>query len=90
MHNAIWGDMMYWRIRDLREDRDLTQQKVADYLHCSQRAYSHYERGDADIPTSVLIQLAILYNTSTDYLLGVTDDFTPPKRKKREEGQVHG
>lgn len=64
---------MYKRIRDLREDHDLRQQDIANYLHCSQVCYSHYEAGKRDIPTEVLIQLANFYHTSTDYLLGLTD-----------------
>ena len=73
---------MYQRIRDLREDRDLKQQTLANVLHCSQRAYSHYERGDVDIPTGILIKLANFYQTSTDYLLGLTDDPRPYPQKK--------
>jgi len=73
---------MYQRIRDLREDKDLSQQNVADYLHCSQRAYSHYERGDVDIPTNILIKLANFHNTSVDYLLGLTDDRDPCPHKR--------
>ncbi len=65
---------MYRRIRDLREDRDLKQKEVADYLNCSQVCYSHYELGKRDIPTEVLIKLAKFYKTSTDYILGLTDD----------------
>ncbi len=65
--------MIYRRIRDLREDRDLTQREMGEILNCSQRVYSNYERGDLDIPTDVLIKLAIFYNTSTDYILGLTD-----------------
>ena len=64
----------YPRIRDTREDHDLTQVYVAKYLHISQPGYSKYESGDNDIPTDVLIQLARLYNTSIDYLLGLTDN----------------
>ena len=64
---------MYRRIRDLREDSDLTQKSLADYLSCSQVCYSHYEMGKRDIPTDVLIRLADFYRTSTDYLLGRTD-----------------
>lgn len=73
---------MYQRIRDLREDKDLSQQKVADFLHCSQRAYSHYERGDVDIPTNILIKLALFHKTSVDYLLGLTDNPKPYARDK--------
>lgn len=65
---------MYRRIRDLREDMDLKQKDVADYLNCSQVCYSHYELGKRDIPTEVLIKLAKFYNTTTDYILGLTDD----------------
>ena len=64
---------MYKRIRDLREDRDLTQRQVAEELHCSQQVYSNYELGQRDIPTQVLISLAQFYSTSTDYILGLTD-----------------
>ncbi|MBE6008214.1 MAG: helix-turn-helix transcriptional regulator [Lachnospiraceae bacterium] len=72
---------MYQRIRDLREDKDMTQTQIASYLNCSQRIYSNYERGDVDIPTAILIKLAIFHNTSTDYLLGLTDEKAPYKRK---------
>jgi transcriptional regulator with XRE-family HTH domain len=64
---------MYPRIRDLREDADLTQTKVAQYLGMSQTGYSKYETGENDIPTQVLIKLAAFYHVSTDYLLGLTD-----------------
>ena len=70
---------MYRRIRDLREDRDLKQRQVAQYLNCSQQVYSNYELGQRDIPTDVLIRLAALYNVSVDYLLGLTAN---PKRGK--------
>ena len=63
---------MYKRIRDLREDSDLTQTQVARMLGMSQTGYSKYETGENDIPTAVLIQLARLYGTSIDYLLGET------------------
>ena len=66
--------MRYQRIRDMREDHDLTQVQVATLLHMSQPGYSKYESGDNDIPTSVLIQLANIYNTSIDYLLGQTNN----------------
>ena len=65
---------MYKRIRDLREDRDLTQRKLGEILCCSQRVYSNYERGDIDIPTGILIKLANYYDVSVDYLLGRTDN----------------
>ena len=67
-------DNYYPRIRDLREDHDLTQQEVSNYLLMKQPQYSRYERGERDIPTDVLIRLAKLYKTSTDYLLGLKDD----------------
>ncbi len=64
---------MYRRIRDLREDRDLSQTQVAQFLGMSQTGYSKYETGENDIPTQILIQLARFYNTSVDYLLGETN-----------------
>lgn len=64
---------MYRRIRELREDNDWTQAKVAKILGMSQTGYSKYETGENDIPTKVLIALAELYHTSTDYLLGLKD-----------------
>ena len=64
---------MYQRIRDLREDRDLTQTQVAKILGMSQTGYSKYETGENDLPTSVLIRLADFYQTSIDYLLNQTD-----------------
>lgn len=64
---------MYNHIRDLREDHDFTQKQVAEYLHCSQQVYSNYELGQRDIPTQILIALAKLYNTTTDYILGLED-----------------
>ena len=65
---------MYRRIRDLREDRDLTQREMGMLLSCSQRVYSNYERGDIDIPTGVLIKLADFYGVSVDYLLNRTNN----------------
>ena len=70
------------RLRDLREDADLNQTQVAKFLGMSQTGYSKYETGENEIPVSVLIKLADLYQTSTDYLLGRTDQKTPyPPRK---------
>jgi len=60
---------MYPRIRNLREDKDMTQTQMAEILHCSQRIYSNYERGDVDIPTEILIKLADFHNVSVDYIL---------------------
>ena len=68
---------MYLRLRDLREDADLTQREMAEALHCSQQAYSNYELGQRDIPTEVLIQLALFHKTSIDYILGITDQQMP-------------
>ena len=65
---------MYQRIRDLREDHDLTQTQVARMLGMSQTGYSKYETGENDIPTLILIKLARYYNTSIDYLLGETNE----------------
>lgn len=74
---------MYRRIRDLREDRDLYQKDLAEYLKCTQVCYSHYEMGKRDIPTDVLMKLADFYQTSTDYLLGRTDEKEPyPESRK--------
>ncbi|MCD7946692.1 MAG: helix-turn-helix domain-containing protein [Oscillospiraceae bacterium] len=70
---------MYIRIRNLREDKDMTQTQMAEILNCSQRIYSNYECGDVDIPTPILIGIAQFHHVSTDYLLGLTDDPTPPK-----------
>lgn len=66
--------MVYKRIRDLREDRDLTQRALATALNCSQQVYSNYELGQRDIPTDILIKLSEFYNVSTDYILGITDN----------------
>ena len=70
---------MYQRIRDLREDRDLTQGAMAELLHISQATYSRYESGALDLPTQILISLADQHHTSIDYLLGRTDDPAPPE-----------
>lgn len=74
--------MVYRRLRDLREDRDLLQKDVAEVLQCSQVCYSYYELGKRDIPTEVLVRLAAFYHTSVDYLLGLTDDARPYPRSK--------
>ncbi len=60
---------MELRIRDLREDRDLTQKQVSSYLMCDQSLYSKYERGERDIPLELIIRLADLYDVSVDYLV---------------------
>ena len=77
---------MYPRIRHLREDKDLSQTKIAQQLGMSQTGYSKYETGENDVPTSILIQLADIHNTSIDYLLGRTDVKEPyPKGKAVEK-----
>lgn len=72
----------YRRIRDLREDHDMTQRKVAEYLGMPQSQYFRYEQGYRDIPTDILIALADLYQTSTDYILGRTEDPRPLRPRK--------
>ena len=71
---------MYPRIRNMREDKDISQSAVAKILQCSQVCYSYYEIGKRDIPTDVLIKLAVFHNTSIDYLLGITDEKEPYTR----------
>ena len=71
------------RLRDLREDKDMTQKQIASFLRMSQTGYSKYETGENDIPTSVLIRLAQFYGTSIDYLLGQTD--RPDRYPERKE-----
>lgn len=76
-------DSYFPRLRDLREDRDLSQAQVAALLGMKQPQYSRYERGLRDVPTDVLISLAKYYNTSTDYILGLTNDSTPYRQIKK-------
>ena len=79
------GEIMnnyYPRLKDLREDHDLSQQQIADYLGMKQPQYSRYERGHRDIPSDVLIKLARLYNVSTDYILGLTNKVDSKNNKK--------
>lgn len=64
----------YKRIRDLREDNDKTQSEVAEYLGMKQPQYYRYETGLRDIPSDILIKLAVYYNTSADYILGLSED----------------
>ena len=71
--------VMFQRIRDLREDKDLKQREIAAILNCAQRTYSNYELGQRDIPTDILIKLSLFYNVSVDYILGLTNN---PKRNK--------
>lgn len=69
------------RLKELREDNDYTQKYIANILHCKQNTYSQYETGSRTIPISAMIALADLYNTSIDYLLGLTDEKKPYPRK---------
>lgn len=65
--------MVYERIRNLREDKDLTQKQMANILNCSQQTYSCYELGTREIPLEALILLAKFHNVTTDYILGLSD-----------------
>jgi len=69
--------LMRLKIRDVREDHDLTQQQVAEYLMCDQSLYSKYERGERDVPLNIMIKLAQFYKTSIDYLVGLTENKQP-------------
>ena len=72
------------RLRDMREDHDLTQQALADVIFIRQSTYSQYETGRRPVPLEVIIRLAAFYDTSVDYLLELTDDPRPyPRRKKK-------
>ena len=73
----------YKRIRELREDKDLTQRQLAEVLHMSQPQYFRYEQGYRDIPSDILIALADYYHTSTDFILGRTDNPNPLVRRNR-------
>lgn len=70
----------YKRLRSLREDNDYTQTQIAKYLKIKQPQYYRYECGLRDVPTDILIRLALLYNTSVDYILELTDEMSPYKR----------
>lgn len=69
------------RLRDLREDQDKTQQQIADVLNMHRSVYRRYESGQRETPAWVVVKLADYYHVSTDYLLGRTDDPTPPGGK---------
>lgn len=71
--------MKFQRIQDLRKDSDLSQKKIGEILHISQRSYSHYETGSRNIPIEMLIRLADYYDTTIDYLVGRTDNKEPIK-----------
>ena len=78
-NKGIGGEMMFKRIRDLREDHDFTQKQLAKKLNCSQQVYSNYELGQRDIPTDILIKLSAFHGVSVDYILGITNN--PEKQK---------
>lgn len=61
------------RLKDLREDSDLTQEKIAELLNCTQQAYSYYEKGKRALPYEILLKLAEIYDTTPNYILGITD-----------------
>lgn len=65
---------MYPRIRELREDKGITQKKMSLMLNCSQQVYSNYELGQRDIPTDILIKLAQFHEVTTDYILGLKNE----------------
>ena len=69
------------RVYDLREDHDLTQKAIADYLSIHPNVYRRYEKGVREFPLEIVVKLADYYQVSTDYLLGRTDDPTPPSEK---------
>ena len=71
------------RLKDIREDRDITQKQIADYLHIKQNTYSQYENGQRGLPIEILCKLAVYFDTSTDYILGLTDEAKPYKRAKK-------
>lgn len=71
------------RLRDVREDHDMTQSALADLLHIKQNTYSQYENGQRQIPIAILVQLAQIFDTSADYLLEITDETKPYPRSHR-------
>ncbi|MHB1316191.1 MAG: helix-turn-helix domain-containing protein [Christensenellales bacterium] len=73
---------MNLRIRDIREDKDLTQKHIAQYLQCDQSLYSKYERGEREIPLHLIVKLAQYYRVSVDYLAGLTSVKSPYPREK--------
>lgn len=77
--------MIYRQIRDLREDKDLTQQELANILNITQRTYSRYENDERGIPLETICALADFYRTSTDYLLGRTDQKRPYPKSPRHD-----
>lgn len=82
--NSVMYMEKFQRIRDLREDKDLTQREVGAAVNVPQRTYAYYESGERMVPPQVLVALAQFYNVSVDYLLGLTDQRKPyPKAKSR-------
>ena len=80
-YKYYWGDDMYFRrLRDLREDKDMKQSEIAEMLGIQQTVYSRYERGYQNIPLEYLIKLSKFYGTSTDFILGLTNEIKPYKR----------
>ena len=75
---------MYDRLRKLREDKDLTQKEIGKLLNMSQTRHNQYEIGKNDTPTKILIELSKIYNTSIDYLLGLTNETKPYPRNKNK------
>ena len=73
------------RLKDIREDNDMTQTFIAELLHIKQNTYSNYENGHREIPIEALIKLAEFYNTSVDYILELTDERQPYPRKKTQQ-----
>ena len=73
------------RLKDIREDRDITQKEIADYLHIKQNTYSQYESGKRQLPIEALIALADYYHVSTDYLLGVSDIPNPYRDNRKKQ-----
>ena len=76
LYQTVWGDSMDYRIRmrNLREDRDLTQKEVGAVIHKSQQGYSHIEDGRAELKIEDLIKLCRFYEVSADYFIGLTED----------------
>ena len=73
------------RLKDIREDRDITQKEIADYLHIKQNTYSQYESGKRQLPIEALIALADYYHVTTDYLLGVSDIPNPSRDNRKKQ-----
>ena len=76
--------MYYRRIEDERIDSDKTQKDIAEYLGCQREVYRRYEKGIRQIPVDYVVKLALRYETSTDYLLELTDDRTPSKKTPKK------